>query len=111
MSNFESAALNEARNYRSALVREFARHLGGNTLEIGAGIGQITKALRGLPNIRKLVSVEPDGEFCRIFRDALPGQTLIEGTVSDVPMNERWECVVSIKVLEHIREDEAELAI
>ena len=40
--NFEFSALSEARNYRAALIKEFAPVLTGNVLEVGAGIGQIT---------------------------------------------------------------------
>jgi len=40
--DFEFAALSEARNYRDALLREFAAHLRGRVLEVGAGVGQIT---------------------------------------------------------------------
>jgi 2-polyprenyl-3-methyl-5-hydroxy-6-metoxy-1,4-benzoquinol methylase len=107
--DFEFAALNEAHQYRAALVQEFSPHLQGNVLEIGAGIGQITTLLAGLPKIGRLVCVEPNPSFCHAFRETLPDQTLIEGTIAHVPPGEPWNCVLSINVLEHIRDDEPEL--
>ena len=88
--DFEFAALREAHNYRRALVGQFASHLRGGVIEIGAGIGQITGILRGLPTIERLVSVEPDARFCRLFRAAFPGRTLIEGTIQQVPPSGPW---------------------
>ena len=56
--NFEFAALNEAKNYRAALMRDFQAQLQGNVLEVGAGIGQLTGELRQVPGIKKLFSIE-----------------------------------------------------
>ena len=39
-SSFEFEALKLAVNYRAAIIEEFADHLRGNLLEVGAGIGQ-----------------------------------------------------------------------
>src|SRR5665213_3414367 len=108
-NNFEFDALREARNYREALIREFSPFLKGNAIEIGAGIGQITELLRGLPAIGQLQAVEPDPEFCAMFRRALPAQKLIQGTIEDMPAGTDLDSILSINVLEHIREDEAEL--
>lgn len=106
---FEFAALREAGNYRRALVREFAPALKGRIIEIGAGIGQITDLLAATPGVEHLLAVEPDAGFCRELRARLPQQSLIEGTVEQVNAADRWNAIVSINVLEHIREDEAEL--
>jgi SAM-dependent methyltransferase len=107
--DFEFAALSQARNYRNALIHEFAPHLQGNVIEIGAGIGQITAHLRDLKMISKLVSVEPSASFASAFRQNYPAQTLVEGTIEDVKREEPWNAILSINVLEHIREDETEL--
>jgi trans-aconitate methyltransferase len=108
-NNFEFAALSHARNYRQALVREFAPSLGGRTIEVGAGIGQVTELLRALPTITQLQAVEPDAGFCAAFRRALPDQPLIHGTLEDVPADAGWNAILSLNVLEHIRDDDAEL--
>src|SRR5262245_30295770 len=106
---FEFDALREAKNYRAALVREFAPFLKGRVIEIGAGIGQITALVRALPSIEMIQAIEPDAQFCEQLRKALPSQAVIQGTIGDLPEGGRWDAILSINVLEHIREDEAEL--
>ena len=109
--DFEFEALRHAVNYRCALIREFSPHLKGRVIEVGCGIGQMTESLRKLSSIKYLLSVEPDPHFCREFRKTFPGQPLIEGTVDSVTDEKPWNGIVSINVLEHILEDERELAI
>ena len=107
--DFEFGALQEANNYRAALVRDFSPFLKGRVIEIGAGIGQITAELMELDGVDELVCVEPDVGFCRTFRARHPGQRLIEGTINEVSPGAGWEAILSINVLEHIREDAQEL--
>jgi hypothetical protein len=106
---FEFEALRQAGNYRRALVREFAPALKGRVIEIGAGIGQVTELIGAAPGVEYLLAIEPNAGFCRQLRAKLPRQPLIEGTVEQVKADGRWNAIVSINVLEHIREDEAEL--
>ena len=108
-ADFEFAALDEAANYRIALIREFGPHLTGNVIEVGAGIGQITGELRALVSIRNLCCIEPDADFCRRIRTTFPDQDLIHGTIADLKRQDPWNAILSVNVLEHIEEDEAEL--
>jgi SAM-dependent methyltransferase len=108
--DFEFEALREARNYRAALIREFRPWLQGDVIEIGAGIGQMTAHLRELPDIRRLIAIEPDANLCRQHRAALPGHELYEGTIADAPAGADWDAILSINVLEHIERDAGELA-
>ena len=107
--DFEFAALEEAKNYRAALVQEFRAFLKGHVLEIGAGIGQITRHLLELSEIKRLASVEPDPKFCAAHRAQFPDYELYEGTVEIVAPDQRWDALLSINVLEHIEDDECEL--
>jgi SAM-dependent methyltransferase len=109
-ADFEFAALNEARNYREALIREFGPALRGDVIEIGAGIGQITGLLRQLPQVSRLLSIEPEAAFAARFRAAHPKSELVEGTIEHVPAGAEWDGILSINVLEHIDDDETELA-
>lgn len=109
-SDFEFAALGEARNYRRALLRSFAPRLRGRVLEIGAGIGQMTRELLTVPAVTELVSVEPDARFTARLQAILPPAAVIRGFSGDVPPPARWDTLISINVLEHIEADEAELA-
>jgi SAM-dependent methyltransferase len=106
---FEFAALQQARNYRKALLHQLEPYLRGRVLEVGAGIGQLTGSIKTLPGVAEVVSVEPEPGFHRIFRMAHPGQALIEGTVENVPRDGSWNSVLSVNVLEHIRDDQSEL--
>ena len=108
--DFEFAALQEARNYREALIDEFGPSLRGNVIEIGAGIGQVTDLLLRLPQITRLTSIEPDADFASAFRSAHPAAELIEGTIHQTPPAIDWDGILSINVLEHIQADQAELA-
>ena len=107
---FEFDALREANNYRRALIQEFRPFLKGSTIEIGAGIGQMTEAIKSLPSIHRLVAIEPDPAFCREHRTRLPGCELIEGFIDRVEAGSSWDAIVSINVLEHIEHDKRELA-
>jgi SAM-dependent methyltransferase len=108
--DFEFRALAEARNYRRTLLRTFSPALRGEVLEVGAGIGQLTADLRGHPGVSRLLAVEPDPRFAARFRATLPDRPLVEGTAAAVPAGTAWDSIVSVNVLEHIRDDAAELA-
>ena len=103
--DFEFAALSEAENYRNALLREFSKHLCGQVLEVGSGIGQITGELLKNRAITKLVSIEPDSKFHAKLNETFPAHTVIHGTIDDLNSNENWNTIVSINVLEHIADD------
>ncbi|MGA3172235.1 MAG: methyltransferase domain-containing protein [Chthoniobacteraceae bacterium] len=109
-ADFEFSALQEARHYREALIQEFRKSLGGSVIEIGAGIGQMTALLRRLPQISRLVSIEPDAAFAARLHQTHPDVELIEGTIEQAPAGVDWDAILSINVLEHIQDDEAELA-
>jgi SAM-dependent methyltransferase len=108
--DFEFQALGEAKNYRTALLREFGGHLRGNVIEVGAGIGQLTAELRRMPSIQKLCPIEPNVGFCDRIRASFPDHDLIAGTISDLKERAGWNAILSVNVLEHIEADQAELA-
>src|SRR5262245_32882369 len=108
--DFEFDALQQARNYRAALVQEFSPFLKGRVMEIGAGIGQFTEALAALPGVQEVVAIEPEPRFCDMFRKLQPNRKLVAGTMDDLQNDSDWDAAICINVLEHIREDDAELA-
>ena len=107
--DFEFAALSVADNYRKALLCEFSEYMRGNVLEVGAGIGQITEALLANERIKRCVSIEPHSAFYAQLREKFPGHDLVHGTIQDLKGDADWDAVVSINVLEHIKNDEPEL--
>jgi SAM-dependent methyltransferase len=108
--DFEFTALSQAENYRAALLGEFSKHLRGNVLEVGAGIGQLTELLLKNSALDKLVSIEPDAAFCARLSALFPAHSIIQGTITDAP-DENWNAILSVNVLEHISDDQHELKI
>ena len=108
-NNFEFEALKHAENYRKRLLLEFGPHLKGDVIEVGAGIGQITTQVAALPSVKSVLAIEPDPEFCEMFKAGVPEIPLIRGTVSALNSDSEWNAIVSINVLEHIEDDVAEL--
>lgn len=109
-NNFEFDALRQADNYRKRLLMEFGPHLKGDVIEVGAGIGQITSKVAALPAVRSVLAIEPDPDFCAMFKASVTDIPLIRGTVTALSDDSEWDGIVSINVLEHIKEDAAELA-
>ena len=108
-SDFEFQALQEAKNYRAALIKEFCEFLRGNVLEVGAGVGQFTEALLRLPAIDKLVSIEPDPAFCERLKMSFPELSVVKGTIANLDEGRIWNAILSVNVLEHIEDHEHEL--
>lgn len=109
--DFEFSALQAANNYRRALLTAFAPYLKGDVLEVGAGIGQLSPELRALPSVARLLCIEPDPKFLPRLKKAVPSEIVLAGTAADLPANSDWDAAVSVNVLEHIEQDEAELAL
>jgi len=107
--DFDFGALHQAANYQRLLAKELGMFVHGRTLEVGAGIGQMTVRLRALSGVQFLQCVEPEAGFCAQFRRMLPQQPLIQGTILDAPGDD-WDTIVSLNVLEHIEHDREELA-
>ena len=108
--DFEFVALSEAVNYRNAIINEFKSVLSGRVLEVGAGVGQTSEAILRLAGVRDLVALEPDPRFQEGFRQRLPGIVLHGCTTRDLPDTENFSSAVMVNVLEHIEDDQAELA-
>jgi SAM-dependent methyltransferase len=108
-SDFEFESLRLARNYRAAVLGEFAGAARGDLLEVGAGIGQNTECLLRWPGLKRIVSIEPEPRFWAEFRKRFPAHPLFE-RVNELEQGARWDAILSVNVLEHIRDDRGELA-
>lgn len=108
--NFEFEHLKHANNYRAAILKEFAPYLKGSVIEIGAGIGQFTLMLKSLPGINKILAIEPLEFYAKQFSKNLPDTEIIQGTIKDVKQDSNWDGIVSVNVLEHIKDDRSELS-
>ncbi len=108
-ANFEFAGLQEAANYRRALAEGFRPYLNGRVLEVGAGIGQMTREFHALEGVTEIVAVEPEARFVAQLESFLPQSAIIHGVAADVPVSPGWDALVSINVLEHVERDLEEL--
>ncbi|MDA3873673.1 MAG: methyltransferase domain-containing protein [Kiritimatiellae bacterium] len=107
---FDAIEIEIAHNYRRAILDLFSPHLRGDVVEVGAGIGQLSEGLKRLPDIRSFAALEPDLRLANEFRQRHPEVELHPYTASEMPAGTAWDGIVSVNVLEHIEDDEAELA-
>lgn len=77
-------------------------------LEVGAGFGQFSALVQKLPEVEVLHCVEPDTASLAVLRN-LEGIVCHGGTAQELPAGIQPNAIVSINVLEHIEDDEAEL--
>lgn len=108
-ADFEFAALWEAGNYRQSIVREFQEYLRGHLLEVGCGIGQMTREFQLLAAVNSITCVEPDKGFAAQHARDIQGARLVIGTVEDLPASTEADSIISINVLEHIEHDREEM--
>ena len=95
------------RAYWSSLVRPF---LGRRVLEVGAGIGSVTRVLYSPGS--QWTALEPDPLLsARIPETMGPDAdvTVVTGSLATLPAGESFDSVIYIDVLEHIEHDAAEV--
>lgn len=83
--------------------------LDGPVLEVGAGIGSNLSLLR----CRKQdwLALEPDFDQANIIRKSMDraNVSVVTGTLSDLPVEQKFKSIIYIDVLEHIENDGAEV--
>ena len=94
--------------YWSSLVRPW---IGGDVLEVGAGIGANTTILQ-TARVRSWRCLEPDPELARQAKSATAGVPHCSVAVATVATDaaRQYDTIVYIDVLEHIERDRDELA-
>jgi SAM-dependent methyltransferase len=104
------ARMDQAPRYNAWLGRKLRAHLGPRVLEIGAGIGTITREL--LLERELIIALEADAFYVErlrnVFRDeprVRPVHAPVEETDWASLANERLDSVVLSNVLEHIEDD------
>ena len=99
----------EARNWKSYWRARIASYVGGDVLEVGAGIGANTELLADL-DYDHWTCLEPDAALAGRIR--LPGRAheSLTGTLDDVEASRRFDALLYIDVLEHIEDDAAEMS-
>ncbi|MBF0092954.1 MAG: class I SAM-dependent methyltransferase [Alphaproteobacteria bacterium] len=112
----ELALFAHAVNWKRYFAAAVGPHLGGEVLEVGAGLGSTTQALCRGQSL--WVCLEPDPAMVRVLHreveeGRLPPACRVEaGTTSDLiarGLESAFDSVVYIDVLEHIEDDAGEL--
>lgn len=111
----ELALFARAVHWKRYVAELLAPHISGRVLEVGAGIGSNTGYLTGVSKFTSWECLEPDRSQADVIRDKistgqLPGGcTVSSGTLADMPGDARFDAILYLDVLEHIRDDRAEV--
>jgi glycosyltransferase involved in cell wall biosynthesis len=107
-------AFSDAPHFNRWIADTIGPHLGRYVLEIGAGIGNLTRVLA--PRKKKYIATDVDCEHLERLRVRLSGRPNLEIALLDVsraedhvPFRGRVDTVVCLNVLEHIEDDRAAL--
>lgn len=110
----ELELFSEARNWKAYYRQSIKKYLGAEVLEVGAGIGSTTEFLsRG--NHRRWLCLEPDPQLAKTLNSYITSGTLPNccelkvGTLLDLSFQERFDSIIYIDVLEHIKNDKREI--
>ncbi len=104
-----------AQNYQRWQFQMVAPFLGGEVLEIGGGIGNFTPQIASVAKF--VTSLEPN-EYCfgqlrekiAPLRNAAAYRVTVESLHEVIPAGKKFDAVVLMNVLEHIKDDRAVLA-
>lgn len=103
-----------ARNWKSYVAAKIAPWISGAVLEVGAGIGGNTATFQ-TKEVRRWVALEPDptqagAVLDKQARGELPSMIeIVCGAIDAIPLEDRFDAIIYADVLEHIKDDAAEL--
>ncbi len=106
----ELHSLAHARRFHRWLVDLLRPMLSGAVLEVGAGIGTVTKELSTIPGLQ-VTSLEPDPVLYDELRErtaGLPRVTISNASTLDL-RDQQFDAVIYVNVMEHIEDHLAEL--
>lgn len=104
----------DAINWKRYWAGQVSKFVRGRVLDVGAGLGATAEAL-AYAEFESWTALEPDTDLCasikaRIRAGILPQGLRAEcGTLDDVPVSARFDCILYVDVLEHIEDDRLEL--
>ncbi len=107
-------SLSDARHFNRWMAEIIEPHLGNSTLEVGSGIGNITRVL---PKRDRLTATDMDPVYLELLKDTYADHDLVDVQKLDLTSDEdfaalagrTYDSVVCLNVLEHIEDDLAAL--
>jgi SAM-dependent methyltransferase len=99
-------------NWKSYVRESLCQYARGDVLEVGAGIGAVTKLMNdGTPD--RWVCLEPDKNLAERIKPNLPEAIqnceVVAGSLADLNANEIFDAILYMDVLEHIEDDKGEV--
>lgn len=104
--DFWLSYLNEAGRFNQWVLSTFASDLGPNVLEVGCGTGNFTVLMAEQGH--RVTGIDIDEDYVemagrRLFR--FPDARVLRADVTSLELDETYDTVVMLDVLEHIRDD------
>ena len=105
-----------AQRWKAYVRKALHPFLDGDILELGAGIGETTRALRPGSRALSWTCVEPDPAMAETVEAAASagafgdGVSTRCGTQADLPAGQHFDTALYVDVLEHIEDDRGELS-
>lgn len=106
----------DATNWKSYFTKMLAPYIGDRVLEVGAGMGGTTEILCH-DETGTWTCLEPDPDLASRIKakveggDIRPNCRILNGTVEDLAAVEKFDSIIYIDVLEHIKNDSKELEL
>lgn len=105
-----SSSIKDAQHYHAYLCSLLLPHLGAKLLEIGPGYGQYTKIFLEAPQVSSVIVADIDAGCLEQIQEKFPGVKTTRINLEDqgwtkTLANEKFDSVILINVLEHIKQD------
>ena len=105
-----------AKNWKAYYGKFIRPHLKGKVLEVGAGIGGTALTLCD-GSQEKWICLEPDNKLLDEIHKKITNKQLppicqaVQGILSDLSLEEKFDVIIYIDVVEHIEKDKSELEL
>ncbi|MDO8971944.1 MAG: class I SAM-dependent methyltransferase [Saprospiraceae bacterium] len=109
----ELEIFSHAKNWKSYYGSLIKPYFGERLLEVGAGLGTTTSSLYD-SRVRDWFCLEPDESFISLLRGKIhsgelpPACKAKPGTINDLEVDDVYDTIIYIDVMEHIQDDHAE---
>jgi len=110
----ELSIFKDAVNWKKYWHKSISKFISGDILEVGAGIGVNTNLiLENDADIRSITSIEPDealaDQILNNLKEDKSKVTVLNQFLKDLPNDKKFDTIIYIDVIEHIKNDSEEL--
>jgi len=110
----ELSLFKDAMTWKNYWFNAVKSYIKGDVLEIGAGIGVNTNLILQNPEVSSLIAVEPDESLSRQIIENVEEDTskvtVHTGFIHDISISKKFDTIIYIDVIEHIKNDNEELS-